>query len=193
MITLLARKIKLSMKILSFAIIAVLLMACGRDSDPFLIDNNRVGPLTKEIKINQLDSIFKEDSIVRNISKSQFLNVANNIEIFDREGSPLLILEPVQQFDSTSTIGYIQILDPKFKTAKGLNIKSTFGDVVEKYAISRIENTLNSAVVFIDELNLYLTIDKKELPTSLRYDTDTRIIASQIPDNAKIKYFMISW
>ncbi|MCJ7758641.1 MAG: hypothetical protein MUP24_10885 [Gillisia sp.] len=181
------------MKILSFVIIAVLLTACGRNSDPFLIDTNRVGPLTKEIRINQLDSIFKEDSIVRNISKSQFLNVVNNIEIFDRDGSPLLILEPVQQFDSTSTIGYIQILDPKFQTAKGLNIKSTFGDVVEKYAISRIENTLSSAVVFIDELNLYLTIDKKELPSSLRYDTDSRIIASQIPDNAKIKYFMISW
>lgn len=181
------------MKILSFAIIAVLFMACGRDSDPFLIDSNRVGPLTKEIRINQLDSVFKEDSIVRNISKSRFLNVANNIEIFDHAGAPLLILEPVQQFDSTSTIGYIQILDPKFQTAKGLNIKSTFGDVVEKYPISRIENTLNSAVVFIDELNLYLTIDKKELPASLRYDTDTRIIASQIPDNAKIKYFMVSW
>src|SRR5660398_2129 len=97
------------MKILSFVIIAVLLMACGRDSDPFLIDNNRVGTLTKEIRINQLDSVFKEDSIVRNISKSQFLNVANNIEIFDRDGSPLLILEPVQQFDSTSTIGYIPV------------------------------------------------------------------------------------
>ena len=104
-----------------------------------------------------------------------------------------MILEPIQQFDSTSTVGYIQILDSRYETAKGLNINSTFGDVVENYGISRIENTLNSAVVFIDELNLYLTIDKKELPTSLRYDTDTRITASQIPDNAKIKYFMISW
>lgn len=129
-----------------------------------LIDTNRVGPLTKEIRINQLDSIFKNDSIVRNISKTQFLNTANNIEIYDKDGTPLLILEPVQQFDSTSTIGYIQIIDPKFQTAKGLNIKSTFGEVVEKYAISRIENTLNSAVIFIDELNLYLTIDKKNYP-----------------------------
>jgi hypothetical protein len=188
-----ARKNNLSMRILGFIIFAVLLMSCGRDSDPFLIDTNRVGSLTKEIRINQLDSVFKEDSIVRNVSKSQFLNVANNIEIFDHNGSPLLILEPIQQFDSTSTIGYIQILDPKFQTAKGLNIQSTFGDVVEKYTISRIENTLNSAVIFIDELNLYLTIDKKELPSSLRYDTDTRIISSQIPDNAKIKYFMIGW
>ncbi|UJH89708.1 hypothetical protein LZ575_11615 [Antarcticibacterium sp. 1MA-6-2] len=65
--------------------------------------------------------------------------------------------------------------------------------MVKNYSISRIENTLNSAVVFIDELNIYLTIDKKELPSSLRFDTDTRITPNQIPDNAPIKHFMISW
>jgi hypothetical protein len=167
--------------------------ACGRDNDELLIDANRVGPLTKEIRINQLDSVFKNDSIVSNTSGSKFLNATSDIEIFDKDGTPLLILEPVQQFDSTSTVGYIRILDSRFETSKGLSTKSTFGDVVEKYSISRIENTLNSAVVFIDELNLYLTIDKKELPASLRYDTDTRITASQIPDGAKIKYFMVSW
>ncbi len=173
--------------------LSILLASCGTDTDPFLIDANRVGPLTKEIKINQLDSVFEKDSIVRNTTGQRFANATSDIEIFDKEGTPLLILEPVQQFDSTSTVGYIQILDPRYETAKGLNVNSTFGEVVEKYQISRIENTLNSAVVFLDELNLYLTIDKKELPSNLRFDTDTRITASQIPDNAKIKYFMISW
>lgn len=171
----------------------LILIGCGSDSDPFLIDNTRVGQLTKEVRIDQLDSIFEHDSIVRNIQGNEFLNSTNDIEIYDKDGSPLLILEPVQRFDSTSTVGYIQILDPKYETRKGLNVNSTFGDVVENYKISRIENTLNSAVVFIDELNLYLTIDKKELPEDLRYDTDSRILASQIPDSAKIKYFMISW
>ncbi len=180
-------------KISILLITIVFIIGCNRESDPFLIDNTRVGQLTKEIRINQLDSIFPNDSIVRNISGNEFLNSTNNIEIYDKDGSPLLILEPVQQFDTLSTIGYIQILDPRYETLKGLNINSNFGDVVEQYRISRIENTLNSAVIFIDELNLYLTIDKRELPSSLRYDTDTRITASQIPDNAKIKYFMISW
>lgn len=179
--------------ILSLLAIITLLFSCGSDSDPFLIDGNRVGPLTREARINQLDSIFSTDSIVRNTSESGLLNSTNDIEIYDKDGTPLLILEPVQQFDSTSTVGYIQILNSRFETSKGLNTQSTFGDVVEGYSISRIENTLNSAVVFLDELNLYLTIDKKDLPASLRYDTDTRITASQIPDDAKIKYFMISW
>tara|TARA_R100001369_G_scaffold21881_6_gene39829 strand:+ start:41582 stop:42130 length:549 start_codon:yes stop_codon:yes gene_type:complete len=174
-------------------IISISLLACGRDSDPFLIDSTRVGSLTKEVRINQLDSVFSEDSIVRTGSGNEFLSANNEIQIFDKEGKPLLILEPIQQFDSTSTIGYIQILDSRFQTEKGLSNISTFGDVVENYKISRIENTINSAVVFIDELNLYLTIDKKELPASLRFDTDAKISASQIPDNAKIKYFMVSW
>lgn len=180
-------------KISILVITIVFIIGCNRESDPFLIDNTRVGQLTKEIRINQLDSIFPNDSIVRNTSGNEFLNATNNIEIYEKDGLPLLILEPVQQFDTTSTIGYIQILDPRYETLQGLNINSTFADVVEQYQISRIENTLNSAVIFIDELNLYLTIDKRELPSSLRYDTDTRITASQIPDNAKIKYFMISW
>lgn len=175
------------------ACVAISLISCGNDSDPFLIDTTRVGSLTKEIQINQLDSVFSEDSIVRKNSGSEFFNSTSEIEIFDKEGKPLLILEPIQQFDSTSTVGYIQIMDSRFQTAKGLNNASTFGDVVKNYEISRIENTLNSAVVFIDELNLYLTIDKKDLPSSLRYDTDTRISASQIPDDAKIKYLMVSW
>lgn len=180
-------------KILFLSGAILILLGCGNESDPFLIDNTRVGQLTKEVRINQLDSIFENDSIVRNIEGNEFLNSTNDIEIFDKDGSPLLILEPVQRFDSTSTIGYIQILDPKYETREGLNVNSTFGDVVENYKISRIENTLNSAVVFIDELNLYLTIDKKELPDELRYDTNTKIRPSQIPDDAKIKYFMISW
>lgn len=182
------------MKKLSLVTVIMLMFwACGNEETPFQIDQNRVGPLTKEIQVSQLDSIFKNDSIVRNSAKSQFPNSGYDIQIFDKDGTPLLILEPVQHFDSTSTIGYIQVLDSRFETARGLSTQSTFGDVIENYAISRIENTLNSAVVFIDELNLYLTIDKKELPSSLRYDTDSRITPSQIPDKAPIKYFMISW
>jgi len=180
-------------KFVSLLLLIISLASCGTDSSPYLIDMNRVGPLTREVQVSQLDSVFENDSIAQTTSTSGSLATSKEIEIFDKDGSPLLILEPVQQFDSTSTIGYIQILDSRFETEKGLNIESTFGDVVKNYSISRIENTLNSAVIFIDELNLYLTIDKKDLPTSLRYDTDSRIHQSQIPDDAKIKYLMISW
>lgn len=169
------------------------LLSCEKEQDPYLISSTSVGRLTSDIKINQLDSIFAEDSIVKQVSNSELYRKSNEIEVYDKQGNKLLLMEPVQAFDSTSTVGFIQVLDPRYKTAKGLGTESTFKDIVENYNISRIENTLSAAVVFIDELNIYVTIDKKQLPVELRYDTQTRIQASQIPDDAKIKYFMVDW
>lgn len=177
-----------------FLLVAVLAFtSCSDEQDPYVIDQNRVGLLTKQTKVSQLDSIYSNDSIVREVNQGEFFRTSNEIKVFDKSGEQLLLLEPVQAFDSTSTIGYIQVMDPRFETEKGLNTESTFQDIVENYSISRIENTLSAAVIFIDEINVYITISKQELPAELRYDTQTRIQASQIPDNAKIKYFMIGW
>lgn len=181
------------MKKLLIPLFALVLIACEKEDDPYLITADRVGLLTKEVKVNELDSVFANDSIVKDINESEYFNSSNEIRVYDTGGKQLLLLEPVQAFDTTSTIGYIQILDPRFETAKGLNTNSTFKEIVENYTISRIENTLSAAVIFIDDLNIYITIDKKELPSELRYDTESKIQASQIPDNAKFKYFMIGW
>ncbi|UJH89707.1 hypothetical protein LZ575_11610 [Antarcticibacterium sp. 1MA-6-2] len=81
------KKISLAALVLSIAV------ACGDHSDPYLIEATRVGPLTKEIKINQLDSIFSNDSIVRHTSGNKLLSATNDIEIYDKDGSPLLIIE----------------------------------------------------------------------------------------------------
>jgi hypothetical protein len=174
-------------------ILSGIFTSCEKEEDPFLIRSDRVGMLTKEVKIKDLESIFANDSIVKQVNDNELYRKNNEIEIFDKTGKKMLLLEPVQAFDSTSTVGFIQVLDPRFKTAKGLGPESTFKDIVKNYNISRIENTLSAAVIFIDDLNIYVTIDKKQLPVELRYDTETRIQASQIPDDARIKYFMIDW
>jgi hypothetical protein len=48
-------------------------------------------------------------------------------------------------------------------------------------------------VVLIKYSDIYFTIDKKELPSSLRYASSVNIEAVQIPDTAKIKYMMLGW
>ncbi len=174
--------------------LAATVISCQKDEDdPYLITANQVGALKKDSKINQLDAIFEDDSIVRQTSGPELLKSTDEIKIFDKDGKALLSLEPLQEFDSTSTVGYIRVLDSRFKTKNGLNTESTFKEIQENYTISRIENTINAAVVFLDEINAYVTIDKKLLPADLRYDTDSKIMASQIPDDAKIKYLMIYW
>lgn len=168
-------------------------ISCNKEENPYVITKERVGVLTKQIQVNQLDSLYSQDSIAREVDTGEFSSNSNKIKVYDNSGEQLLLLEPVQAFDSTSTIGFIRVMDPRFATENGLNIESTFGDIVENYTISRIVNTLNSVVVFIDDLNVYITIDKEELPSELRYNNNSQIQASQIPNDATFKYFMIGW
>ena len=52
---------------------------------------------------------------------------------------------------------------------------------------------MNNVVIILKETGVYFTIDKKELPESLRYNSSINIEAVQIPDAAKIKYMMLAW
>ncbi len=177
--------------VIKIGVLLLLLFSCQKEkNDPFLISNSSIGSLTKDIQVRQLDSLFWKDSVVISKGTGMF-NSGNEIFIFDKKGTKLLRLDPVQDFDSTSTIGNIQIIDPRFKTKEGFGTESTFKDIMANYHISRTENTLNAVVIFIDEINAYVTIDKKELPSEFRDDMGKNITASQIPPTAEINYFWI--
>ncbi len=175
-----------------FIAILVVLLSCEQkeEKDPFLINKNSVGLLTSTTPIKALDSIFAKDSIV---NKDKSFSRGADIMVFDKSGKELLLLDPVQNFDSTSTIANVRIKDERFSTKKGLTINSTFKDISKHYKIARIENTLRSAVIFLDEINAYVTIDKEVISGSAKYNTDVKIEPSQIPDDAKIKQFWLGW
>ncbi|TYB79933.1 hypothetical protein ES674_06595 [Bizionia myxarmorum] len=149
--------------------------------------------LTDSTQVSDLSMVFPNDSIVKLKNEEAFQSANYDIEVFDKSGKLLLILSPKKMLDSTSLISTIKIEDARFKTKKGISINSTFGDIQKNYKISSIHNTLKNAVIFVNEINAFFTIDKKELPASLQFDTDTEIEAIQIPETAKIKYFMIGW
>jgi len=178
---------------LSLIGLGILLFSCTKKTDPFEIALDHIGDLKTTSTVSELEHIYANDSIVKHIAGDEFIGNANEIEIYDKKGNKLLILEATQEFDSTSTIKSIRVIDPRFKTAKGFNVTSTFKDLKNNYNISKISNTLSVAMVTIDELNAYVAINKKELPKELLFDTKTKIEAIQIPDNAKIKYFWLDW
>ena len=103
------------------------------------------------------------------------------------------MLSPNDENDPNSTITNIQVFDSRYKTEKGLTAASTWKDVKANYTIDNIETTINAVVIFLKETDVYLTIDKKSLPEELRNDMDLKVEASQIPDGAAFKYFMIGW
>jgi len=177
-----------------FLVISIACLAsCAKKEDPFLIQKDQIGKLYKDITVQQLDSVFAKDSIVKRIGEGDFVQAGDDkYLIYEKGGKQLLTLTPRQQHDVNEKIKTIQIHDPRFKTTKGLTAKSTFKDIRENYKIKNIHNTFRNIVITVDG-NEYFTIDKKELPEDLRYDINLKIEVLQIPDAAKIKYFMINW
>lgn len=172
-------------------LVVLLIFSCKKEQDPNLIGKQHIGLLTDSTQVKELKAIFSEDSLV--IDNPTKFNNTSSIAIFDKSGKKLLELTPIQASDSTSVIESVQILDSKFKTTKGLNLLSTFKDIDDNYTISSIDNLINSVVISVNELNASFTIDKKDMPANTRFDRNLQIEPAMIPDNAKIKYFMIHW
>ena len=175
------------------SLLTILAISCNKEQDPFLISKHSIGQLTDSTQVKHLVVLYTNDSIVKRIGGDEFTGRINDIEIFDKAGNALLVLSPKQALDSTATISTIKIIDSRYKTDKGLNSESTFGDIKRNYTISGIENTLRNVVIFVNDINGFFTIDKKELPAELRFDMSKKIEAIHIPEKAKIKHFMFGW
>jgi hypothetical protein len=175
------------------AMSALFFIQCDEKSDPFLIQQGMVGKLSKGIQIRQVDSIFADDSIVQLSSVRNAIGTQGEVEVYEKGGSKLLLLSPEDENDPNSLISNIQVFDNRFKTPKGLHNGSTFKDIKANYTILSIETTINDVVVSLKDNDIWITINKSHLPENLRYDLSATIEASQIPDDATFKYFMIGW
>ena len=180
------------LKVLSIVIV-ILFVACKKNQNPFEIGKQHIGFLTDSTQIKDLKTIFASDSIAQFISGDAFAGNQNSIEVFEKGGAKLLVLTPKQELDSTAVIKSVQIIDSRYKTSKNISTLSTFKDITSAYKISKINNLINSILITVSELNASFAIDKKELPSNLRFDMSLKIEATHIPDNAKIKYFFINW
>ena len=175
------------------ALSALFFIQCSTKNDPFLIGQGTVGDLTKETQMRQIDSLFANDSIIKLSPVKDALGTQGEMEIYEKGGAKLLMLSPEDENDPNSVISNIQVFDNRYKTAKGLHKGSTFKDVKANYTISDIESTINAVVVFLEDSDIFITINKNQLPENLRYNPNATIEASQIPDEATFKYFMIGW
>lgn len=95
--------------------------------------------------------------------------------------------------ENIKVVENIKILDPRYATDEGISLHSTFKDIKNQYTINRIENSISSIVLFIDEAHLYIALDKSFLPEQYRWDLSRSIAIEDIPDQTVIKHFMIGW
>ena len=181
------------LKIIAIISVTLLFIQCKEEINPFLISNDSVGTLTRGMTIKEIDSIFAQDSIVKLYAQNEELPTQGEVEIYEKNGTKLVSISPVTNNDPDALISNFQFFDPRYKTDKGLNLSSTFKDIKANYKISNIETTISTVVLFLEDNDLFINIDKNELPENFRYNPNLVIDVTNIPDEAKIKYFMLSW
>jgi hypothetical protein len=171
-----------------------LFIQCSNENE-YLIGKGNVGLLNSKTTIKDLKIIFVNDSIVsilsevKTISDDSFFNTNDEYIIYSKNGKKLLSIVPIKQNDSTSKLKSIELFDTNYSTKTGVNLKSTFKDIKNNYVINKVETTLSSATLYIDELNATIAFDKKEIGISSFNRSEISI--NQIPDPSKIKYFTI--
>lgn len=183
---------------MNFRYTLLLVFCCGllvnctdEKNTDFQISGDQVGRLSKQSLARDIELIFEKDSVVQDTVKLNFGNGASKIKIYERGGALLLTLTPNN--DSIATIQNVIINDDRFVTDKGISKVSTFKEIRENYPIKKIITSMNNVVILLKDSDLYFTIDKKELPESLRYNANNKIEEVQIPDTAKVKYMMVGW
>ncbi|MDV7188250.1 hypothetical protein R3X25_13230 [Lutibacter sp. TH_r2] len=181
------------LKRIVYLLVVVLLVVQCTNTNQYLIEKGKVGLLTKDTKVSELALIFKSDSLVAimNSEKDAKLFSSENDEyiVYSKNGKKVLEIEPENQQDSLSKIKSIQIFDSNYITDKGVSLKSTFSEINKNYRVNKVETTLTSATLFIDELNATIAIDKKEL--GLNQFSREEVSLDQIPEIAKVKFFTI--
>ena len=174
------------------ALVILSLTACKKEKDTyFLIGSDQVGLVSNKSTLEEVEKAYQADSIVKDTTELS-IGVGNDkLRIYEHGGKHLLTLTPDK--DSVPGIEHVLIADPRFSTEKGINLYSTFGDLKKNYQIKKIITSFNNIVILLEDSNIYFTIDKKELPSHLKYTTTRPIEEVEIPEQAKFKYLMVGW
>jgi len=172
-------------KVIILVVLSFIFVQCS-NQDETLIAKNQVGKLNNKTQIGELEVLFKNDSIVKLPEDS---DVVRENKIYEKEGNHILTIRPNFRNDTIKTIESIQIFSDKYMTEMGISTTSVYSDILDAYSINKIEPTFSTAILFIDEINATIALDKKDLRID---EFDMRKISQdQIPDNAKIKYITI--
>ena len=175
-------------------LLIVITTACSKkEVDPFLVSKNNIGFLNDSTQVKDLESIYINDSIVRFKPSANTFGNINDIDIFEKGGNHLLTLTAKQVLDSTSIIKVVRVLDPRFKTEKGITIESTFKDIKDNYNISSIDKTFRTMIISVNEINAFFNISKDNLPADMWFNTKDKVDVLQVPDDVKINAFFVQW
>jgi len=178
--------------ILFIILIMAGLTACQKEDNSYIIKNKQVGKLTDSTTVAQMKILYQNDSIVKNTEGQSAFEPYDEYTIYDKKSKQaLLVVVPIKVNDENSLLKQVEIKSDLYKTDKNVNLKSNFGSFKSHHKIGRIDETFKYIVVFIDDLNATIDMPKDVIPLNARNDSSIKIDETLIPDQAKIKHFVV--
>ncbi len=176
---------RMKIRVLLLVVLSVVLAQCN-SADKTLIAKNKVGEITKATKFNNIEEIFAKDSIV---SLPEGSDEPTSYKIF-KEGKLAMIVNKLIDNDTLiNQIENVQVFDAAYTTDRKISTNSTYKDVADQYTINKVEPTFTSAILFVDEINATIALNKKDLNID-EFDM-RKIDKDQIPDRTAVKTITI--
>lgn len=172
-------------KLIGLLFLSMILVQCGQDKDTLIL-KNQLGKIKKNTSIEELDKMFKNDSIEKYPSNAEIIR---EYRVFGINGKPDLIFFPIVENDSMKGLDHVKIYSSRYMTEKGISTTSTFKDIADNYSIDKIEPSFSAAILFIDEINATISLNKEDLGLDEFNMNDIR--QDQIPDEAGIRYISL--
>jgi len=172
-------------KFIGLLLLSIIFVQCGQDKDTMIL-KNQLGKITKDTSLEELDKIFKNDSIEKRPVDTE---LTREYRVYGADGKTLLVFLTQVRNDSIKGLELVNIFSDQYVTEKGISTKSTYKDVADNYSIEKIETSFSAAILFVDELNATVLLNKSDLNLD---EFDMREIrADQIPDEASINYISL--
>lgn len=172
-------------KLIAVLVLAVLFISCGQDKNTLIV-KNQLGKINKSTSLEELDKMFKNDSIER-LPKGEEL--IRQYSVFGADGKQKLVFVTKLKNDSIKGLELVKIYSDTYLTEKGISTASSFGEISGNYTINKIEPSFSSAILFIDEINATISLNKQDL--NLDEFNMNPIRQDQIPDEASINYITL--
>lgn len=169
-------------------------VSCSKNKD-FMVAKNQIGKLNSKTTVLEIESLFKNDSVVKRLSEGllgfqgAYTQDDDKYLIYAADGKHLLTITPKEPLDSLSTIRFVDVYDERYKTKDGIGLSSTFEEINLWTTIDKIETTFTKATLYLTTLNATMTLDKKDL--GIRSISTEEIFSEQIPNLVKPTSFVL--
>jgi hypothetical protein len=151
--------------------------------DNYLLGKNRAGQVELGMTIDELHTRYEPSStkLVATYSEGMFAPV---LEIYPKgstkNGGPQLVIAIDK--DREWIVDSIKVNDARFRTAKGIGVGSTLGDIRNAYTVKWIDFGEGALYANVDEIGMSFELDFTQPGPEWYKTRDQRLI----PDRAKV-------